>query len=160
MTHLDPKALEAVWQAIVEKDDRTSPEEYPDMALISLGELEEAISAYLAALPQAEPVAPEGWVLVPREPTEAMLDAGVLGHPGELSYEDAALCYDAMLFASPTPAVSREPEITPQVMAAFRESYREHREGKQYLPVLAPDFIEPALKAAFTAALSQPHSEK
>lgn len=31
--------LDAVWQALVEKDDRTSPEEYPDMVLITRDEL-------------------------------------------------------------------------------------------------------------------------
>lgn len=31
--------ISSVWQELVEKDDRTSPEEYPDMALITRDEL-------------------------------------------------------------------------------------------------------------------------
>lgn len=37
------------WQELVEKDDRTSPEEYPDMALITFDELREIISGSLLA---------------------------------------------------------------------------------------------------------------
>jgi len=33
------EAVEAAWQDLIEKDDRTSPEEYPDMALITRGDL-------------------------------------------------------------------------------------------------------------------------
>lgn len=35
----DTLTPEAAWQDLVDKDDRTSPEEYPDMALITFEEL-------------------------------------------------------------------------------------------------------------------------
>lgn len=49
-----PPIAAELWQDLVEKDDRTSPEEYPEMALISFDELAgyiaEAQSGLLAAL--------------------------------------------------------------------------------------------------------------
>jgi hypothetical protein len=39
-----------LWQDLLDKDDRTSPEEYPDMALITFDEFEQSI---LALLPEA-----------------------------------------------------------------------------------------------------------
>jgi hypothetical protein len=39
-----PSLLKTEWQELVEKNDRTSPEEYPDMALITCDELAEIIS--------------------------------------------------------------------------------------------------------------------
>jgi hypothetical protein len=38
---IDPQAA---WQELVDRDDRTSPAEYPDMALITRGELAEFMS--------------------------------------------------------------------------------------------------------------------
>lgn len=38
------KTVEALWQDLLDKDDRTSPEEYPDMALITFDELKEFLS--------------------------------------------------------------------------------------------------------------------
>jgi hypothetical protein len=37
----------AIWQDLLDKDDRTSPDEYPDMALITFDELNDAILAAL-----------------------------------------------------------------------------------------------------------------
>lgn len=60
MTAPNPAQVEAAiageWQAIIDKDDRTSRDEYPDMALITFDEFNEAIRlvAALAALPQPE----------------------------------------------------------------------------------------------------------
>lgn len=49
MTVTDTEGLDAgaLWQELLEKDDRTSPVEYPDMALITF----EEFCTYLAALP-------------------------------------------------------------------------------------------------------------
>lgn len=38
-----PETAENLWQELIEKDDRTSPEEYPDMALISFAEFSEFV---------------------------------------------------------------------------------------------------------------------
>lgn len=50
---------------------------------------------------------PEGMVLVPREPTEAMIDAGLLGLSNaglsDLNNDDAKQCWTSMLSASPQP---------------------------------------------------------
>lgn len=39
---------EEAWHDLIEKDDRNSPEEYPDMALISFEELQAYMLAYKA----------------------------------------------------------------------------------------------------------------
>lgn len=83
MTHLDPKALEALSGRITKQRRRirnrlTIPDaRWPlinDDAdeLKAIDDLLVTVEAALAALPQAQPV-PDGWVLVPRELTEAML---------------------------------------------------------------------------------------
>lgn len=67
-----PPAAEAVnaereWQALLEKDDRTSPAEYPEMALITFEELREIIAN--AAHPAAEvAIKPLEWVEEAHEP--------------------------------------------------------------------------------------------
>lgn len=58
--------------------------------------LQEAAEA-LAGLPERE-----GWVLVPREPTEEMLD-GVLGTNTCVSRHAARIIFGAMLRAAPKP---------------------------------------------------------
>lgn len=40
--------VDFIWQGLLDKDDRTSPEEYPDMALISKGELSGHIAEAMA----------------------------------------------------------------------------------------------------------------
>ena len=45
---LREKAVEDEWQGLLDKDDRTSPEEYPDMCLITRDELAEMFDAVLA----------------------------------------------------------------------------------------------------------------
>jgi len=42
------KLIEEAWQSLLDKDDRTSPEEYPEMCLITRGELAEILDAALA----------------------------------------------------------------------------------------------------------------
>lgn len=39
------EAAEQAWHDLLDKDDRTSPAEYPDMALITFDEFSEALSA-------------------------------------------------------------------------------------------------------------------
>lgn len=43
-----------LWQALLDKDDRTSPEEYPDMVLITQSEFFAALALYAAARVEAE----------------------------------------------------------------------------------------------------------
>lgn len=47
---LPPGWVEKEWQDLLEKDDRTSPEEYPDMALITFEEFRDAMLAARPAL--------------------------------------------------------------------------------------------------------------
>lgn len=69
-----------------------------------------------AAPPLASAWVPEGWRLVPAEPTEAMVDAGCREHTcvqgdswysdSEISEHDAIDVFKAMLAAAPTPGAS------------------------------------------------------
>lgn len=59
------------WQNLLEKDDRTSPVEYPEMCLITFEEARDLIALSPA---QAER---EGWVLVPKEPTADMVSVAI-----------------------------------------------------------------------------------
>jgi hypothetical protein len=53
--------------------------------------------------PPAQPAVPEGWKLVPVEPTEIMQDAGVVVMPTvDCHPYDAGMVYKAMLAATPT----------------------------------------------------------
>lgn len=54
MKRLSKKTVEQFWQELLEKDDRTSPEEYPDMALITFDEF----SGYMAQAVYAAAPAP------------------------------------------------------------------------------------------------------
>ncbi|KAB7765363.1 hypothetical protein [Xanthomonas sp. LMG 12461] len=77
----------------------------------------DAIAAALASQPQAPAAAvPDGFVLVPREPTDDMLDKAngekVGGHcyycsQEYASYGDASRVWAAMLAAAPAPGVDR-----------------------------------------------------
>jgi hypothetical protein len=53
MTELPPSAS-SLWTDLVEKDDRTSPEEYPDMALIKFEEFEYILDHYASQRISAE----------------------------------------------------------------------------------------------------------
>ena len=45
---------DALWQDIIEKDDRTSPAECPDMALITWDEFRSALTDYVAYSPERD----------------------------------------------------------------------------------------------------------
>jgi hypothetical protein len=47
--------VEREWMRLLEKDDRTSPEDHPYMALITRAELATAITAALGAKPEVKP---------------------------------------------------------------------------------------------------------
>lgn len=50
-----------------------------------------------------------GWVLVPREPTEAMLSAGIDRHwPRAIGSARLAMLYAAMLSAAPSPTAAQQ----------------------------------------------------
>ncbi len=69
------------------------------------GKIIEDLEARITALTASLSGQPEGWVLVPREPTERMIDEGV-----EASRrQSVSTIYRAMLSAAPSPA-SREVE--------------------------------------------------
>lgn len=132
MTHLDPKALEALSTAL--DSIETGPD--PDAGLQRARE----IVAGLAALPQAEPVwwfwRDQGWpvfVECNNRPLNAPVDA-------------------IPLFASPTPTASRE--VTEEMVEAARRVYES---ASRHNPEVS---ISERIRAALTAALSQPHSEK
>jgi len=54
-TAVGETVLDEEWQRLLEKDDRTSPEDCPDMCLISKQELWEAMSAALAKASAVQP---------------------------------------------------------------------------------------------------------
>lgn len=58
---VDPAIVEVEWQTLLDKDDRTSPAEYPDMCLIRRQELSDAmLAAFQAAAPRpSSPTTPE-----------------------------------------------------------------------------------------------------
>ena len=88
--------IERLWQTLIDKDDRNSPEEYPEMALITFDEFAEAVRFGAALAPAGDGV--PGMVLVPREPTKAMLIDGC-AIPG-VSLETGKRMWRAMLSAS------------------------------------------------------------
>jgi hypothetical protein len=94
--------IDAIWQELTEKDDRTSPAEYPDLVLITKDEL-----AALLTLPEAAPVMEavawivvdqNGFVAVPEEHVEAVR-AMFQGDPVEVN--GRALKKAARFYASP-----------------------------------------------------------
>lgn len=137
---LDPKALEAaVTIGTRAYNDRVPTHKTRNIYLdgeIAKVAFEAAISAYFAALPQAEPV---GYV------DRLSLPWGIRDReePG----------FEMPVFASPTPAVSRE--VTEEMADAFMVSYY----GPSWRKTIS-QYLLPHIKAALTAALSQPHSEK
>ncbi len=60
--------VEQAWTILCETPDITSPEEYPDHALITM----EQLGNFMA---RAQTAVPEGWQLVPKEATHEMLQA-------------------------------------------------------------------------------------
>lgn len=181
------KGLEEAWRELVEKDDRTSPAEHPDMVLITKGELGQLMGqdvsiafislcgalglqptplAYLDAtaarariLTAIEPVAaspslqeaqtsvPDGYKLVPVEPTDVMLYDGYWAaegssfhdlpahefqaHVGDGTIRDT---YCAMLAAAPTspePSPASEDVLrAAEIDAKFTEREKTVRMGR------------------------------
>jgi hypothetical protein len=71
---------------------------------INQGSFDAAADAYEAEYNAAhQPVAVDGWVLVPVEPTNAMVEAAELDACGRLLADDIADAYSAMLSAAPNP---------------------------------------------------------
>lgn len=116
MTQLDPKALEAAARDAYIAHHRNGPTEEafvePNMGrggfktevVVWNAVAQAAVSAYLAAMREA------GFVMVPVEPTEDMIDAGFDHHPKHLEVklgrpptpeEDMAGQWSAMLAARP-----------------------------------------------------------
>jgi hypothetical protein len=75
-----PSVIEREWQNILDKDDRNSPEEYPEMVMITYDELAQAMRAALEAESagdeRREPfkVLPGTYSWQPEQPTEEMLN--------------------------------------------------------------------------------------
>lgn len=77
---------------------------YLDEACVLLGEGLEAWAGRRASPPTSPGEPPKGWKLAPEEPTEAMLDAGVMARIESIDQPNAvANIYEAMLAAAPSP---------------------------------------------------------
>lgn len=116
MPEIDEKALEAAAQALFAEDERTSPvrlnapwsnlREYKKDGYRA--EARATILAYESAKAASAREVPEGWKLVPVEPTDEMMKAGAQTDEkaiqGGYLYPDedsVGLVYAAMLSASP-----------------------------------------------------------
>lgn len=91
---MSPKALIlAAWQELLDKDDRTSPEEYPDMALITFEEFESFANGVIAASDHApgEQVA-EDDIQWPEKPPSRFIKASgiVRREAAPFSFDDEA----------------------------------------------------------------------
>lgn len=75
--------IDEIWQEICDKDDRTSPAEYPDMCLISRAELAEYIGRAVGELSLTLPVV--GTLFVARGGATARAVRGVEAGPDEHS---------------------------------------------------------------------------
>lgn len=96
-----------LWRDLCEKDDRTSPEEYPDMALVSEDELYALFDQFLAALAPSAPQAREAVIeecaqiieaLIAAQKTDMTLAAQINRPPATL---DLALAAIRALASSP-----------------------------------------------------------
>lgn len=148
MTHLDPKALEA------------ASRELRGVRAVSgaLQLAERAISAYLAALPQAEPVGWR-WNVNRREDGEwiTVYDKATAGRAMSLFASKGQPQRVTPLFASPTPAVSRE--VTEEMLdRALTYWCSKLPKARREQPI--PDKLREHMRSTLSAALSKPHSEK
>jgi len=75
------------------------------------------------------PALPDGYVIVPKEPTQAMLDAGVLDHPHEQSFEGAKATWEAMIAAAP-PVSS--PALPDERAKLVEKGWQLHRRALSY----------------------------
>jgi hypothetical protein len=105
------------------------------------------------------------WVMVPRDPTDSMLDDGheslVEGHktgtytgacPGH-TWGDSGRCYRAMIAAAPAPPVSAE--LTGQMLMAAMNAHFASCDAEMCACYTRPHHMRPALEAAL-AARQQP----
>lgn len=153
---LDPKALEALAKKL-----RTKRMRVHDLSGAGWEDDDDCIaaanfiSAYLAALPQAEPVAwrwrvsyRDDWCWSATKPEFSPLD------------RERRIVFDVEpLFASRTPTVSREVTeemVERAIQAADPDFYAAAKESGPLTYHRAAD----SMRRALTAALSQPHSEK
>ncbi len=138
MTHLDPKALEAVasilafvWPGGFE-DQSVKPLSFrPNSAAREVAT--KLVTTYLAALPQAEPV-----------------EFHVTDRKNGIDYTERR--------ASPTPAVSRPDRDSVRIAKQFADMYQSGAQGAE-MDCDAAQALALSI-ADILAALSQPHSEK
>jgi hypothetical protein len=90
---------------------------------INQGSFDAAADAYEAEYNAAhQPVAVDWWVLVPVEPTNAMVEAAELDACGRLLADDIADAYSAMLSAAPTPpSAPVHQSVPPGLIEALRD---------------------------------------
>lgn len=105
MTHLDPKALEAAVMALIPTNGDVPAIAYAHLKargehLVYMDDATKTVSAYLAALPQAEPVGWHWWA----KDANSTWPVWTLGPERPKSAPSTAI----PLFASPTSAVSRD----------------------------------------------------
>ncbi len=95
-------------------------------------------------------VVPSGWVMVPREPTREMLDAGLaecVQYGGENFFPAPSTAYRAMLSAAPSaPAVKGDEAMIEKIALALEPKLRGFALGNMPME-LAREFARAALKA-------------
>lgn len=96
---IDAEGLDRIWSELVEKDDRTSPTEYPDMVLITREEL----AHYLAATRTRESEEPVA-VKIDREALRKRIendpDEGEIGAGFEMFTPEAVAALERLAFAA------------------------------------------------------------
>ncbi|MFT2950615.1 hypothetical protein ACMWHU_27635, partial [Klebsiella pneumoniae] len=75
-------------------------------------EVRDLRAAMLQGADGNSPVVPDGWVMVPKEPTEVMFNAGKLAAGPTKQPDTASLVYKAMIDSSPDYKVGRETAFT------------------------------------------------
>lgn len=86
--------IEQAWTILCETPDITSPEEYPDHALITM----EQLGSFMA---RGQTAVPEGWKLCPRTPTDAMMMAGLNQASHDSEWSDVYSAWVDMVDAAP-----------------------------------------------------------
>jgi len=80
--------------------------------------------AMVAAAPQPTPAAvPDGWKMVPVEPTDHMSDVGMVSAGIDITENDARHVYSAMLTASPAPEHSGDGNEMVPALRQYRHNY-------------------------------------
>ena len=86
---------------------------FPDMTwtpISAMGRDHKGKEVFALPCPPAKAQVPEGWKLVPVEPTDHMSDVGMVSAGIDITENDARHVYSAMLDASPQPAPAAVPE--------------------------------------------------